>query len=137
MSWYKKVDNIVGMHLNVISVEDIRYKDLIHIFGEPNGEVEKFHSNNTTYLVEWKLRFIDVPFKIRIDSGEWARKNLKKGKHQIPDVKEDFINEVKIVGKLEIMNWIIQPIIHYLSDKKVLNEDLHSIIKYTFTGFVK
>lgn len=133
MSWYKKIDNMAGMEMSVEHIEDVKYKDLIHIFGKPNGKIEKFEGGEIHH-VEWKLQFIDVKFIARINSGDWALKNWKKERYKIPDVKEDFIDEIEIIGKREFTKKIIKPILHSLTNQTTPSEDLQAVIKYIFTN---
>lgn len=133
MSWYKKIDNMAGMEMSVEYIEDVKYKDLIRIFGKPNSKIEKFDGGEIHH-VEWKLDFKNVPFKIVVDSSDWAMKNWERKKYKIPDVREDFIDEIEVIGKREFTKSIIKPILHSLTNQTVSSEDLQFVIKYIFTN---
>jgi len=131
MSWYKKTQDTRGMYMNVTQIKGCTYKDLILMFGDPNGKIKTF-SDDRVHEVEWKLSFRDIPFKVRMDSVNWARNNWKAKKYQVPSVKEDYIDEVEIIGDKEFVDEIIVPILHFLSNKEVADNDLQTVIMYIF-----
>ena len=132
MSWYKKAEGLAGMEMSVSQLKGVKYKDMIRIFGNPNGEIRKFEGNNILHLAEWKLKIFDTPVKMRIDSGEWTRNNWKAKKYQVPSIKEDYIDEVEVIGKREFVENIITPIVYVLSNIEVAQEDLRQVIQHIF-----
>ncbi|MFW6029764.1 MAG: hypothetical protein ACOCRO_05865 [Halanaerobiales bacterium] len=133
MSWYKKEENLTGMEMSVSQLKGVKYKDIIRIFGKPNGEIHRFEGNNIMNIATWKLKVFGTPIKVRIDSNEWARNNWKAKKYQIPSIKEDYIDEVEIIGEREFIENIVTPIVYTLSNIKVAQEDLRQAIQYIFT----
>lgn len=133
MDWYKKIENPTGMTMNTVKHTGITYKDLLNIFGRPNGETKK--REGELYSAEWILKFLNTPFKIKISSTDWAIDvdKLKSG-YQTPPLKNEKVNRIQIIGDKKFSENILMPIVENLIGFARLEEDYRHIIRYIFTG---
>lgn len=116
------------MYMNLHHVDGITYKQLREYFGKPDDE--KFFSDDTQEMAEWKLSLFGVKIKININSSKWAMDNWDKKSYKVPDVKNDFVNSIEIMGNFKFCKDVVIPFIEY--EFKNRKNDLGRSIKYIF-----
>lgn len=126
---FNKTDSRNGMIMSVSTLKGVTFKQLKTFLGKPSSE--EFYSNGIQHTAKWMLKFLGVKFQIRIDSSEWAKDAWPdKIKYQVPDIKEDFVDLIEIIGEREFIEKIVIPILNNIF--KGETENTKYIIKYIF-----
>lgn len=127
-NWWKPLRDETGMHMSVTRMQGIRYQDIKNIFGQPNI-VEKY-DNGVIGEVEWGVEILNVKFRLVFRSFDVISQKWKdKDSYKIPDVREEIIDELEIIGQREIAKTVVIPLLQYfaLGQSSI---GLHEVIDY-------
>lgn len=129
MNLFKKAESKNGMIMSISTLKGITFKQLKTILGKPDKE--EFYINDIQHNAKWALVFLGIKFEIRVDSSRWASDAWPdKKKYQIPDIKEDFVDLVEIIGEREFVENIVIPILNNIF--KGETENTKYIIQHIF-----